>query len=139
MLEKMKTKNIFVFVLIVLCIVFYHGNSQENIPDLSNVKNKTTHVAGNIYMLEATGDVAGNIAVSAGPDGILLVDTQFAPLSDLILAELKNITVENIKFIVNTHHHADHTHGNMTLGKSPIIIPMHKNGYCICRVKLNQR
>ena len=122
MLEKMKTKNIFVFGLIVLCIVFYHGNSQENVPDLSNVKILMTHVTGNIYMLEATGDVAGNIAVSAGQDGILLVDTQFAPLSDLILTELKKITEENIKFIANTHHHADHTHGNMTLGKSPIII-----------------
>ena len=91
-------------------------------PDLSNVKIITTHVAGNIYMLEATGDVAGNIAVSAGPDGILLVDTQFAPLSDLILAELRKITDGNIRIIINTHHHADHTHGNMTLGKSSIIV-----------------
>jgi len=91
-------------------------------PDLSNVKIKTTHVAGNIYMLEATGDVAGNIAISAGPDGILMVDTQFAPLSDLIRAEIKKITKGKIKFIINTHHHADHTHGNMALGKSSIII-----------------
>jgi len=73
-------------------------------------------------MLEVTGDVAGNIAVSAGPDGILMVDTQFAPLSDLIRAELKKINKGKIKFIINTHHHADHTHGNMALGKSSIII-----------------
>ncbi len=118
----MKIKNIFVFVSIIFIFSLCYGNFQEDMPDLSNVKIITTHVGGNIYMPEATGDVAGNIAVSAGPDGILMVDTQFAPLSDLIRAELKKITKGKIKFIINTHHHADHTHGNMALGKSSIII-----------------
>ena len=119
----MKTKKFFAFFApIIFFISLSSGYSQEELPDLSNVKIITTHVVGNIYMLEATGDVAGNIAVSAGPNGILVVDTQFAPLSKLILAELKKITKENIKFIINTHYHADHTQGNMILGKSSIII-----------------
>lgn len=108
--------------IIIIVSSFYAAYSQEEIPNLDNVRIVTTHVAGNIYMLEATGDVAGNIGVSAGPDGILLVDTQFAPLADRIRAALKKITQGDIKFIINTHHHADHTHGNAALGKSAPII-----------------
>ncbi len=118
----MSIKKLLLPISIIFISSLCYGAFQDDMPDLSNVKIVTTHVGGNIYMLEATGDVAGNIAVSAGPDGILLVDTQFAPLSDLIQAELKKITEGKIKFIINTHHHADHTHGNITLGKSSIII-----------------
>jgi formylglycine-generating enzyme required for sulfatase activity len=118
----MSIKKLFISISIIFIFSLCYGTFQEDMPDLSNVKIITTHVASNIYVLEATGDVAGNIAVSAGPDGILMVDTQFAPLSDLIRAELKKITKGKIKFIINTHHHADHTHGNMALGKSSIII-----------------
>jgi len=96
--------------------------TQEEIPDLSRVKIIATHVAGSIYMLEATGDVAGNIAVSVGPDGILMVDTQFAPLGRLILAELRKICKGEIKYVINTHYHQDHTHGNLFFGKSALII-----------------
>ncbi len=115
-------KKRYLSISIIFIISLCYGKFQEDLPDLSNVKIVSTHVAGNIYMFEATGDVAGNIAVSAGSDGVLLVDTQFAPLSKLILAELKKITDGNIKFIINTHHHADHTHGNRNLGKSAIVI-----------------
>jgi len=118
----MSIKKLFIPISIIFIFSLCYGTYQEDMPDLSNVKIITTHVAGNIYMLEATGDVAGNIAISAGPDGILMVDTQFAPLFDLIRAEIKKITKGKIKFIINTHHHADHTHGNMALGKSSIII-----------------
>jgi cyclase len=118
----MKMANAFLLAFILLLFSLCPGISQEDLPDLSKVEIVRTHVEGPIYMLEATGDVAGNIAVSAGPDGILIVDTQFTPLSDLILAELKKIADGKIKFIVNTHHHADHTHGNMSLGKSAVIV-----------------
>ena len=115
---KKRLLSALLFFAFSLCL----GISQENIPDLKKVKIITTHVAGNIYMLEATGDVAGNIAVCVGSDGILMVDTQFAPLTDLILTELKKITKGEIKYIINTHHHEDHTHGNLTLGRSAIIL-----------------
>ena len=117
------------FVRALLCgLVLCAGFAQEEIPDLSQVKILTKHVGGNIYMLEATGDVAGNIAASIGPEGILLVDTQFAPLSDLILEALRKVSHKPIKYIINTHHHLDHTHGNPVLGKSATIIA-HTNAY----------
>jgi cyclase len=125
-------KRIFLVMLIV-AFSFDPAISQEKIPDLENVRIITTHVAGPVYMLEATGDVAGNIAVSAGPDGILLVDTQFAPLADSIRTALDRFIDGNIEYIINTHHHTDHTHGNANLGKSAIII-----GHSKARTRLSQ-
>ena len=78
------------------------------IPDLSSVRIKTRHISKNIYMLEATEDVAGNIGASIGPDGVLLVDTQFAPLSKQIIEALRTIGGKKIQYIVNTHSHEDH-------------------------------
>jgi glyoxylase-like metal-dependent hydrolase (beta-lactamase superfamily II) len=92
------------------------------IPDLTNVRIITTHVSGNVYMLEATGDVAGNIGVSAGPDGLLLIDTQFAPLAEKIRDALRSIESGEVRYIINTHHHEDHTHGNQALGEEAVII-----------------
>ena len=92
------------------------------IPDLTGVQIKTKHIKSNIYMLEATGDVAGNIGVSVGPDGVLLVDTQFAQLAQLIRAALKAIGGEKIRYIINTHCHEDHTHGNSALGDDAALV-----------------
>lgn len=87
--------------------------------DLSNVQIKVTKVAGTVYMLEGSG---GNIGVSIGEDGIVLVDDQFAPLAPKIRAALKGITDKPIKFVLNTHFHGDHTGGNAEFGaEAPII------------------
>ncbi len=124
MSQKLQKLLILMFLIGVLCL--NPCLSQDEIPDLSRVKIITTHVAGPIYMLEATGDVAGNIAVSVGPDGILMVDTQFAPLGELIIAELRKICQGEVKYVINTHYHEDHTHGNLFFGKSALIIA-HEN------------
>jgi cyclase len=87
--------------------------------DFSGVKIKTTHVSGPIYMLEGRG---GNIGVSVGEDGVLLVDDQYAPLADKILAAIEEIGGKGPKFILNTHWHGDHTGGNEPFGKSSVII-----------------
>jgi len=87
--------------------------------DFSDVTIKATKVAGSVYMLEGSG---GNIGVCAGPDGILVVDDQFAPLADKILAAIKDIDPGPIKFVLNTHWHGDHTGGNVVFGPlAPII------------------
>ena len=87
--------------------------------DFSQVQMKTTKVAGNVYMLEGAG---GNIGVSVGDDGILIVDDQFAPLADKIRAALKGIGDKKLRFILNTHWHGDHTGGNVVFGpEAPII------------------
>ncbi len=83
-------------------------------PDYSKVEIKTTKVASNFYTLEGAG---GTIGVLAGPDGVLMVDTEFAPLSDKIVAAIKNISASPIKFVVNTHVHGDHTGGDENFGK----------------------
>lgn len=70
--------------LLFFCVfVLFLGRSaaQFQIPDLKEVRVIPTHVAGNVDMLEATGDVAGNIGVSAGPDGSLSIEKQFAQLA----------------------------------------------------------
>src|SRR5580692_8973971 len=66
-------------------------------------------VQGDIYMIVGSG---GNITVQAGKDGVLLVDTGLANMSDKVLAAIKTISTGPIRYIINTHYHADHTGGN---------------------------
>jgi cyclase len=87
--------------------------------DFSKVEMKATHVAGGVHMLEGSG---GNIGVSVGRDGILIVDDQFAPLADKIRAALQKLGEGKLRFILNTHWHGDHTGGNAVFGpEAPII------------------
>ena len=87
--------------------------------DFSKVQIKVTKVAGTVYMLEGAG---GNIGVSVGEDGVVLVDDQFAPLAPKIREALKGITDKPIKFVLNTHFHGDHTGGNAQFSsEAPII------------------
>jgi glyoxylase-like metal-dependent hydrolase (beta-lactamase superfamily II) len=103
-------------VFVVLSAVCISHAQQQ---DFSKVEIKATKVAGNVYMLEGSG---GNIGVSMGPDGILIVDDQFAPLADKIKAALKGLGEGNLKFILNTHWHGDHTGGNVVFGREAPII-----------------
>src|SRR5881227_2350351 len=72
--------------------------------DFSKVEIKATKVAGHVYMLEGSG---GNIGVSTGDDGIVIVDDQFAPLATKIKQALKNINDKPVRFVLNTHFHGD--------------------------------
>ena len=80
--------------------------------DFSKVEIKTTKLGGNVYQLEGQG---GHIGVLAGPEGVLMVDTQFAPLTEKIVAALKAIDPGPIRVVINTHVHGDHTGGNANL------------------------
>jgi len=92
--------------------------------DFSQVQIKTTKLASNFYMLEGQG---GQIGVLAGPDGVFMVDAQFAPLTDKIVAAIKQISDGRIKYVVNTHVHGDHTGGNENLGKLGVTIMAREN------------
>ena len=105
------------FLLLTLLFVFAAVAQAQT--DFSKVQMKATKVAGNVYMLEGAG---GNIGVSVGEDGLLIVDDQFAPLADKIRAALKGIADKKLKFILNTHWHGDHTGGNIAFGPEATII-----------------
>src|SRR5947209_1902700 len=87
--------------------------------DFSKVEVKAQKVAGSVYMLMGAG---GNIGVSIGEDGIVIIDDQFAPLAPKIKAALHGITDKPIKFVLNTHYHGDHTGRNEIFGREAPII-----------------
>src|ERR1051325_11033352 len=91
--------------------------------DYSKVEIKVTKVAGSVYMLEGAG---GNIGVSTGEDGIVIVDDQFAPLATKIKEALKGITDKPLRFVLNTHFHGDHSGGNAEFSGQATIIA-HEN------------
>jgi glyoxylase-like metal-dependent hydrolase (beta-lactamase superfamily II) len=82
--------------------------------DFSTIQIKTTKLADNFYSVEGSG---GTIGALVGPDGIFLVDSQYAQLTDKIVAALKQISDRPIRFLVNTHVHPDHTGGNENFAK----------------------
>jgi glyoxylase-like metal-dependent hydrolase (beta-lactamase superfamily II) len=112
--------RIAVRVSMLLLVCASEALAQE---DFSRVEIKATHVAGNVYMLEGAG---GNIGVSVGSDGILIVDDQFAPLADKIRAALKQLGQGKLRFLLNTHFHGDHTGSNAVFGAESTIIA-HEN------------
>ena len=103
------------------------GLAQEKM-DFDKIQIKATKVAGQIYVIEdVTKEFSGgNIGVSAGPDGIVLVDDKFAPLAPKIEAALKTISDKPVRFVINTHYHGDHTSGNSAFGAKSTIIA-HEN------------
>lgn len=87
--------------------------------DMSQVQIKTNKIANNFYTLDGSG---GTIGVLTGPDGVLMVDAQFAPLADKIAAAIKQISDGRVRFLINTHVHGDHTGGNEAVGKTGAVI-----------------
>jgi len=106
------------FPLLIVSLLFAVTAAAQQ-TDYSKVEVKATKVAGNVYMLQGAG---GNIGVSVGDDGLLIVDDQFAPLADKIRAALKGIADKKLHFILNTHWHGDHTGGNVVFGPEATII-----------------
>lgn len=89
----------------------------------ANTEIKITHVAGSVHMMEGAG---GNIGISAGEDGVLIIDSQFAPLSGKISAAIDKLGKGKPKYLLNTHWHGDHTGGNANFAKTADIIA-HRN------------
>jgi cyclase len=92
--------------------------------DFSKVEIKTTKVSSNFYTLDGQG---GTIGVLTGPDGVFMVDAQFAPLSEKIVAAIRQISDGRIRYLVNTHVHGDHTGGNENFGKMGVTILAREN------------
>jgi len=92
--------------------------------DMSKVEIKVERLAPGVAVLFGAG---GNIGVSFGEDNNVLIDDQFAPLTTRILAAVKSIDPDPVKFVVNTHWHGDHSGGNENLGKAGAVIVAHEN------------
>ncbi len=98
--------------------------SQVGAQDFDNIEITTNHVKDNIYYLEGSG---GNIGVIVGDDGVLIVDNQFAPLTNKIEAAITDLTTLPVTFVVNSHFHYDHTDGNENFGKAGAFIVAQEN------------
>lgn len=92
--------------------------------DFEDVQIEIIPVNGNVSMLTGAG---GNIGVLTGDDGIIMIDDQFAPLSEKILNKLKSLSEQPVKYLVNTHHHGDHTGGNENFQKEGALIFAQEN------------
>ena len=88
---------------------------------LSKVEIKTVKIRDGLYALYG-GEDGGTVGVFAGPDGVFMVDAQYAPLGEKIVAAIHQITSAPIRFLINTHEHADHTDGNAGFGKMGVVI-----------------
>ncbi|MYA35686.1 MAG: MBL fold metallo-hydrolase [Gammaproteobacteria bacterium] len=84
------------------------------------------HVAGNVYMVQRPGG-GGNIGAFIGPDGVLLVDSLFAPMTENLVEVVGEVTDSEIRFLINTHIHGDHVGGNANLAEMGVVIFAHDN------------
>jgi cyclase len=90
------------------------STAQQN---FDRVEVQTQPVQGNVYMLIGAG---GNVTVQTGPDGVLIVDTQFEPMAPKLLAAIRKLSDKPIRYIINTHVHPDHTGGNAAIAQAGV-------------------
>lgn len=111
-----------IFLLsIISCLLFSTSVKAQNFDD---VTIETIKLSDHVYMLVGAG---GNIGVSVGEDGVFVIDDQYAPLTPKIVAAIKTLTDKDLKFLVNTHHHGDHSGGNANMKKLGATIIAHDN------------
>jgi cyclase len=115
------------FLLLLICAAAA-AQPQQN---FDNVQIHVLPVQGNVYMLAGAG---GNITLQVGKEGVLMVDTEFAPLAPRIMAEIRKLSNGPIRYIINTHVHPDHVGGNDAFAKlipqdpaAPLQIIAHEN------------
>jgi glyoxylase-like metal-dependent hydrolase (beta-lactamase superfamily II) len=109
----------FRFSVVLAAVWLAAASVYAQAPDFSKVEIKTTKITNNFYALEGQG---GTIGALVGPDGVFLVDTQFAPLTEKLVAAIKQISDGRIRFVVNTHQHGDHTGGNGNFAKLGVVV-----------------
>ena len=92
--------------------------------NMEQVEIKTQQITQEVYLLQGAG---GNIGILTGPDGVFMIDDQFAALSDKLIAAIAKISKQPVRFLVNTHHHGDHTGGNENFDNQGALILAHLN------------
>ena len=118
----MKKHRLLGTMLGMVCLVLI--TSLGHTQDFSKVQIKAVKVKPGIHMLMGEG---GNICVSSGIDGVFMIDDQFAPLTEKIKTAIASFTSGQIRFVINTHWHLDHTGGNENMGEAGAVIIAHEN------------
>jgi cyclase len=116
------------FALVVAMMVsggVWSTHAQQNI-DFGRLELRTVKVADGLYVLMG-GPAQGNIAVSVGNDGVFLVDTMYGQMHEKIVAAVRALTAQPIRYVVNTHLHGDHTGGNAAMARLGAVIISHEN------------
>lgn len=116
--RKIVIRMVVIWALLTLAV---DAQAQQ---DFSKVEVTSAPLATNLHVLFGSG---GNMALLTGPDGAVLVDDQYAPLSPKIRAAIALLTDQPVRFVINTHWHGDHTGGNESFGKTGSIIVAHRN------------
>jgi len=116
--------NNFHKILFFIAFLMLNFSSIAVAQDFDEVEINVHPVAGQVYYIEGRG---GNIGLFVGDDGVFLVDDQFAPLTDKIVAAIRPLSDKPIRFLVNTHLHPDHTGGNENFGKMGALVFGHDN------------
>jgi glyoxylase-like metal-dependent hydrolase (beta-lactamase superfamily II) len=116
----MKSRPLLHFIAVIFALLSNKTIAQN----FDTVQIKTIKITDKIYMLEGEG---GNIGVLVGNDGIVIIDDQFAPLSEKIITALKALGDKPVRFVINTHFHGDHVGGNENFGGRGAIIVAQEN------------
>ncbi len=107
-----------------LCLSVLFFSNLVRAQNFDNVTIKTIQLSEQVYMLVGAG---GNIGLLVGDDGVFMIDSQFAPLSAKIIFEIKKLSDKPIQYLVNTHHHGDHSDGNANIYNLGATIIAHDN------------
>ncbi|WP_026915407.1 MBL fold metallo-hydrolase [Christiangramia portivictoriae] len=106
----------------VISLVFsFHSFGFQNV---EQVEIKTQKLSQQVYLLQGAG---GNIGILTGPDGVFMIDDQFAALSEKIVTAINQLSDQPVRYLVNTHHHGDHTGGNKNFDEQGALILAHEN------------
>lgn len=111
-------------LLIIIVLVVLLSLSKLDLINASHLEINTTKLTDNMYIIQGSG---GNVILYDVEDGVILVDDQYAPVTEKIEAIIANLTNKSIKIVINTHWHPDHTGGNENLGELGAIIISHEN------------
>jgi cyclase len=116
--------NRLVFAALAAAVIAWTGGAQAQQVDFSKVEVKTTDLGRNTYMLEGAG---GNVTIAVGGDGVIMVDSQFAPMHDKLKAAIAAVTSQPVRYVVNTHFHGDHTGGDEAFAKDGAVVVANVN------------
>jgi glyoxylase-like metal-dependent hydrolase (beta-lactamase superfamily II) len=88
------------------------------------VEFTTFQLSDTVYMLKGRG---GNVGISTGEDGLYIIDDQLRPITSQLLQAIRKVSNKPIRFVINTHYHADHVGGNEALGETGTVVIAHDN------------